>query len=726
MRSWFLLTLLATGFLAISARATEVRWAANGHYYEAVYSPGMTWDAAEAASVARGGHLATITSAAEDNFVKSLFENNPVLWYIDAYNNALGPWIGGFQSDCVPEPGCGWGWVTGESMAYTGWASNQPDNCCNLNQNRIEYYRWNNAPPTGWDDVQHFATELRGYICERCPTAYPFAIGSDGQMVISTTSPTTCFGPSSGVFKPRIDPCGVLHRTSGAQIRYGFVTTDGTLMIPNVSLTVRVETVSNTGGHLHWESRPEPQPSIQGPSTTGGDGRSFVVSHTWPEDAREMAVYVYGTDGHCNYGSSTTPAFRYCIRESVYGQLPASSTYERTSATDLTHPERYGGTAGTIAALQAVAAAWDPVYGSLAKLGYNDLSLPWGGLYDYHQTWHPPHCSHRSGLNCDVRTNNTWIPAQGMLLIDRLWYALSAQHFNVYEEDNHYHVTYQEGGSRDFAGFPDTVGAVTWGGAVRQEIGSHVSVEVTRNPTTGWYTYYYTVRNTFAGGDSIDVFAVRAAGECVVTSPDHWSGSRGFRDDSTSVVWACTDPGPPPEGWVFTGANRYTSRYAIAPGDSVTGFILTSPCEPESLQYNTRLLGDVPEAESETPEVPFWAVGDSGRTMGPMDCDVSGVTPKPPEHGALQPVESGAAPNPFAISTTVYYNVPDAGSVSVEIIDAGGRIVRSIFDGMRPAGRYAATWDRRSEAGEVLPSGIYFCRVKRLNAQANIKLIVVN
>src|SRR5437016_412417 len=109
--------------LGPSVVVAEVTWPGNGHRYEAVYAPGLTWQEAQAACQARGGYLATITSAAENTFVKGLFENNTSFWYVDGFNNALGPWVGGVQAPGSSEPGGGWGWVTGEPFVYTDWSS---------------------------------------------------------------------------------------------------------------------------------------------------------------------------------------------------------------------------------------------------------------------------------------------------------------------------------------------------------------------------------------------------------------------------------------------------------------------------------------------------------------------------------------------------------------------------------------------------------------------------
>lgn len=84
-----------------------VKWT-NGHCYEAVLYPGFSWYGAKAACEARGDHLVTITSAKENEFVYGLVSGSNAFWYLDAFGNGLGPWLGGYQEDCAPEPDGGW------------------------------------------------------------------------------------------------------------------------------------------------------------------------------------------------------------------------------------------------------------------------------------------------------------------------------------------------------------------------------------------------------------------------------------------------------------------------------------------------------------------------------------------------------------------------------------------------------------------------------------------
>lgn len=94
---------------------------ANGHYYELVDADEFTWAEARADAETRSfagfqGHLATITSAQEHDFIV-----NNILIEGDV-------WIGGFQPPGTAEPAAGFQWVTGEPFSYTNWADGEPNN----------------------------------------------------------------------------------------------------------------------------------------------------------------------------------------------------------------------------------------------------------------------------------------------------------------------------------------------------------------------------------------------------------------------------------------------------------------------------------------------------------------------------------------------------------------------------------------------------------------------
>jgi len=143
--------------------AIPVLWEANGHYYEALAFPsGITWDDANALAssssyLGMSGHLATITSMDENNFII----NN--LGGADALH---GYFLGGFQPAGSPEPAGNWQWVTGEAWLFTNWASVEPNNTYSggaifylpggsTSEEVLHFYHgngyWNDVPLTsGW------------------------------------------------------------------------------------------------------------------------------------------------------------------------------------------------------------------------------------------------------------------------------------------------------------------------------------------------------------------------------------------------------------------------------------------------------------------------------------------------------------------------------------------------------------------------------------------------
>ena len=122
----------------------------NGHIYE-VYNDTLTWEEAEYyCENYRGGHLATITSQEEQDFI----QNNLLS------DNHHGYLIGGTDKD---QEGT-WKWVTGEPFGYTNWHSGQPDNYTG-NHADGECYLEIYPATDKWNDF-YYDSYHRGFICE--------------------------------------------------------------------------------------------------------------------------------------------------------------------------------------------------------------------------------------------------------------------------------------------------------------------------------------------------------------------------------------------------------------------------------------------------------------------------------------------------------------------------------------------------------------------------------
>lgn len=115
--------------------------AANGHWYY-LLSP-TNWPAAEAIAVSRGGHLATINNAAENQWVFDNFSSFGVvertLWL--GLNDAGQEYI--------------WFWASGQPVTYVNWAPGEPNNGGGYFPNEDHTLMWNPSsgyPAGSWND----------------------------------------------------------------------------------------------------------------------------------------------------------------------------------------------------------------------------------------------------------------------------------------------------------------------------------------------------------------------------------------------------------------------------------------------------------------------------------------------------------------------------------------------------------------------------------------------
>ncbi|RKY97837.1 MAG: hypothetical protein DRQ13_04185 [Ignavibacteriae bacterium] len=68
-------------------------------------------------------------------------------------------------------------------------------------------------------------------------------------------------------------------------------------------------------------------------------------------------------------------------------------------------------------------------------------------------------------------------------------------------------------------------------------------------------------------------------------------------------------------------------------------------------------------------------------------------------------------PNPFNPVTTVQFQVPQTGNVTIKIYDMLGQEVRTLFAGEVVRGTYTANWDGLNDAGIKMSSGSYIYRM---------------
>lgn len=83
-------------------------------------------------------------------------------------------------------------------------------------------------------------------------------------------------------------------------------------------------------------------------------------------------------------------------------------------------------------------------------------------------------------------------------------------------------------------------------------------------------------------------------------------------------------------------------------------------------------------------------------------------------------------PNPFNPTTTISYDVPEAGGkVTLRIYDVSGRLVRTLADGVETPGSKQATWDGRDDRGHRMATGVYFYRLTAPEFTKTRKMVLV-
>jgi hypothetical protein len=119
-------------------------------------------------------------------------------------------------------------------------------------------------------------------------------------------------------------------------------------------------------------------------------------------------------------------------------------------------------------------------------------------------------------------------------------------------------------------------------------------------------------------------------------------------------------------------------------------------------------------ADSYTPEAMVWPLWghDARRTRAAgtdapsaVDADV----PVPPQrHARLD----RAYPNPFNPQVTIAFGLAERDRVELDIYDAAGRRIRTLFSGALEAGTYRLPWDGGDDSGRGVASGVYLVRLR--------------
>jgi cytochrome c peroxidase len=195
-------------------------------------------------------------------------------------------------------------------------------------------------------------------------------------------------------------------------------------------------------------------------------------------------------------------------------------------------------------------------------------------------------------------------------------------------------------------------------------------------------------------------------------NPQFTVGVYGARAGAEAVL--VLDDAEPPVGAGIPASGSFarisTLLGAGAPGDGFGSATLAIPDDPAL--YGHTLYGrwyvDDPGASGGVAASPAFRMVVFGPHVTGSTLAV-GSPPATTRSLRLYP----AAPNPFAASTALRFDLLAASRARLVVYDVGGRAVRQLVDrASAPAGSYSADWDGRDDAGHVLPGGVYFYRLE--------------
>ena len=174
----------------------------GGHYYEFVNNGGaITWIAAKAAAEARTyfgqyGYLATVTSQAENDFLRDKLASDAWIGASDATTEGAWYWVTGPENGTLISTGV-YGAITTYAGVYSNWSVNQPDNYTYSGslpggEDYGEMY-CSGANSGGWNDLPNSEPAVQGYLAE-----YNAAAGASDSKDISIVAESSDGGHHSG------------------------------------------------------------------------------------------------------------------------------------------------------------------------------------------------------------------------------------------------------------------------------------------------------------------------------------------------------------------------------------------------------------------------------------------------------------------------------------------------------------------------------------------------
>jgi hypothetical protein len=104
---------------------------------------------------------------------------------------------------------------------------------------------------------------------------------------------------------------------------------------------------------------------------------------------------------------------------------------------------------------------------------------------------------------------------------------------------------------------------------------------------------------------------------------------------------------------------------------------------------------------------------------------VTAVDPTPDDGDRPLQLALRVSPMPARSTASLAFDLPKAGHVAIGIYDIAGRLVQTVVNENRPAGRHTATWDGRSRSGEHISAGVYVAHLEHEGQRLSRTIVLV-
>ncbi|MBI2429919.1 MAG: T9SS type A sorting domain-containing protein, partial [Ignavibacteriales bacterium] len=106
----------------------------------------------------------------------------------------------------------------------------------------------------------------------------------------------------------------------------------------------------------------------------------------------------------------------------------------------------------------------------------------------------------------------------------------------------------------------------------------------------------------------------------------------------------------------------------------------------------------------------------------------TGVKERPIASGGSIPTDYSLGqnfPNPFNPATTIRYNLPHSGQVTLEVFNIVGQKVATIVDQVQSAGEWSVRWNGEDASGKLVSTGLYLYRLTAGSYVSTKKMMLI-